>query len=69
MFDIATAQPVATFCQQNVDCCPQLYVDDSAPAEQRIVLTDDFGSQVRMSAGQFADLLAQAKSGALDTVV
>jgi hypothetical protein len=33
------------------------------------VLTDDFGSQVRMSAAQFGDLLAQAKSGALDAVI
>ncbi|HEX6403066.1 MAG TPA: hypothetical protein VF003_07905 [Pseudonocardiaceae bacterium] len=69
MFDISTAQPLATFCNQ-CDCgCPQLFVDESAPPEQRVVLTDDFGSRVRMSAAQFGDLLAQAKSGALDTVV
>jgi hypothetical protein len=62
-------QPVATFCGQ-CDCgCPQLYVDEAAPADQRIVLTDDFGSHVRLSAEQFADLLAQAKSGALDAIV
>ncbi|MGH3793628.1 MAG: hypothetical protein ACRDSP_01930 [Pseudonocardiaceae bacterium] len=68
MLDVTTAQPLATFCK---DCaaCPQLYVDESAPAEQRIVLTDDFGSRVRMSAEQFADMVAQAKSGALDTIV
>jgi hypothetical protein len=36
---------------------PALFVDESAPAEQRIVLTDDFGSQVRMSAGQFSESL------------
>ncbi|MGH3932246.1 MAG: hypothetical protein ACRDTF_19975 [Pseudonocardiaceae bacterium] len=71
MFDVTTAQPLATFCTtKNCGCgCPQLYVDDSAPAEQRIVLTDDFGAQVRMSAGQFADIVAQAKSGKLDTVI
>lgn len=68
MFDITTAQPLATFCK-DCHCCPQLFVDDSAPPEQRIVLTDDFGSQVRMSAAQFGDLLAQAKSGALDSVI
>ncbi|MBA2473970.1 MAG: hypothetical protein H0V41_17710 [Pseudonocardiales bacterium] len=68
MFDITTAQPIATFCK---DCseCPQLFVDESAPPEQRIVLTDDFGSHVRMSAGQFSDIVAQAKSGALDTII
>jgi hypothetical protein len=69
MFDITTAQPLATFCEKCSCGCPQLFVDESAPPEQRVVLTDDFGSQVRMSAGQFGDLLAQAKSGALDTVI
>jgi hypothetical protein len=69
MLDISTAQPLATFCGDCGCGCPQLFVDESAPPEQRVVLTDDFGSRVRMSAAQFGDLLAQAKSGALDTVV
>lgn len=62
-------QPVATFCDKCSCGCPQLFVDESAPSEQRIVLTDDFGSQVRMSTEQFGDLLSQAKSGALDTII
>lgn len=33
--------------------CPQLFVDESAPAERRIVITDDFGQRVEMSADQF----------------
>ncbi|MGB7795968.1 MAG: hypothetical protein WBL53_06890 [Pseudonocardiaceae bacterium] len=69
MIDITTAQPLATFCGDCNCGCPQLFVDESAPPEQRIVLTDDFGSDVRMSAGQFGDLLAQAKNGALDTII
>ena len=69
MLDISTAQPLATFCGDCGCGCPQLFVDESAPPEQRVVLTDDFGSRVRMSAAQFGDLLAQAKSGALDTVI
>jgi hypothetical protein len=69
MLDITTRLPVATFCGECNCGCPQLFVDESAPPEQRVVLTDDFGSQVRMSTGQFADLLAQAKSGTLDTVI
>lgn len=69
MFDITAAQPLATFCGECGCGCPQLFVDESAPAEQRVVLTDDFGSQVRMSAGQFSDLVAQAKSGSLDSVI
>lgn len=69
MLDTTTAQPVATFCGECQCGCPQLFVDESAPPEQRVVLTDDFGSRVRMSAAQFGDLLAQAKSGVLDTVI
>jgi hypothetical protein len=69
MLDISTAQPLATFCGDCNCGCPQLFVDESAPPEQRVVLTDDFGSRVRMSTTQFGDLLAQAKSGALDAVI
>jgi hypothetical protein len=69
MLDISTAQPLATFCGDCGCGCPQLFVDESAPPEQRVVLTDDFGSRVRLSAAQFGDLLAQAKSGVLDTVL
>ncbi len=69
MFDITTAQPLATFCSECSCGCPQLFIDETAPPEQRIILTDDFGSRVRMSAEQFGDLLGQAKSGALDTVI
>ncbi|HYZ36055.1 MAG TPA: hypothetical protein VE673_04930 [Pseudonocardiaceae bacterium] len=69
MLDLPTAQPLATFCGDCGCGCPQLFVDESAPPEQRVVLTDDFGSRVRMSTAQFGDLLAQAKSGALDAVI
>jgi hypothetical protein len=68
MSTIDPLQPLATFCGECGCGCPQLFVDESAPADQRIVLTDDFGSRVRMSTAQFADMVAQAKSGALDTV-
>jgi hypothetical protein len=71
MFDITTAQPLASFCDtKNCGCgCPQLFVDESAPPERRVVLTDGFGSQLRMSTAQSSDLIAQAKSGALDTLI
>jgi hypothetical protein len=73
MFDITTAQPLATFCEDQCGCgdsnCPQLFIDESAPPEQRVVLTDDFGSQIRMSVAQFGDLITQAKSGTLDTII
>ncbi|MGH3853142.1 MAG: hypothetical protein ACRDR6_06520 [Pseudonocardiaceae bacterium] len=70
MFDITTAQPLATFCGTCNKCdCPQLFIDESAPPEQRIVLADDFGAQVRMSAAQFGDIITQAKSGTLDSII
>ncbi|SEL53386.1 hypothetical protein [Streptacidiphilus jiangxiensis] len=60
-------EPVATFCG-NCDCgCPQLFVDPSAPAERRVVLTDDFGQRIQMSADQFASLVEEAKAGHLDS--
>ncbi|WP_405547604.1 hypothetical protein OG478_52140 [Streptomyces phaeochromogenes] len=59
-------EPIATFCGE-CDCgCPQLFLDPGAPEDKRVRITDDFGQQVQMSAEQFADLVAQAKAGALD---
>ena len=68
MTDLAALEPLATFCG-NCDCgCPQLFVDPDAPAEQRVVITDDFGQQIRMSADQFSSLVDEAKSGRLDAI-
>ena len=62
-------QHVTTFCG-NCDCgCPELFVDDEAPPERRVVLTDDFGQLVQMSVAQLKVLVADVKSGALDEVV
>lgn len=62
----ANATPLATFCG-NCNCgCPQLFLDPTAPEDERVWLTDDFGQQIQMSEGQFRDLIAQAKAGALD---
>ncbi|MFH0515653.1 hypothetical protein ACHBTE_00535 [Streptomyces sp. M41] len=61
-------EPVATFCG-NCNCgCPELFVDPAAPADRRVVLTDDFGQRVQMSADQFTNLIEDAKSGKLDGV-
>ncbi|MCX5107792.1 hypothetical protein OOK13_04525 [Streptomyces sp. NBC_00378] len=69
MTDLGSMEPVATFCGK-CDCgCPQLFVDDTAPAEQRIVITDDFGHRIRMSADQFGSIVEDAKAGKLDSVV
>jgi hypothetical protein len=40
-----------------------------APAERRIVITDDFGQRIQMSHEQLRDLVADVKNGVLDTVV
>ncbi|MFF2197476.1 hypothetical protein [Streptomyces sp. NPDC058157] len=68
MTDISSLQPVATFCGK-CDCgCPQLFVDEAAPADRRVVITDDFGQRVQMSADQFGSLIEDAKAGKLDSV-
>ncbi|MFF3861461.1 hypothetical protein [Streptomyces sp. NPDC002209] len=68
MTDISSLQPVATFCGK-CDCgCPQLFIDESAPADRRVVITDDFGQKVQMSADQFGSIIEDAKAGKLDSV-
>ncbi|MFF7358671.1 MULTISPECIES: hypothetical protein [Streptomyces] len=68
MTDISGLEPVATFCG-NCNCgCPQLFVDPSATDDRRIILTDDFGQRVRMSADQFSSIVADAKAGKLDGI-
>jgi hypothetical protein len=56
----------AVLCGQCSCGCPELFVDHEAPADQQIVITDDFGQRVQMSADQFAVLIEQARSGQLD---
>jgi hypothetical protein len=60
---------VATFCG-NCDCgCPEVYLAEQAPAERRVVITDDFEQRVEMSLEQLAVLVSDIKSGALDTLL
>jgi hypothetical protein len=60
---------LATFCGQCSCGCPEVFVDDTAPDERRVIITDDFGQRVEMSLDQFADLVDQAKAGRLDAAV
>ncbi len=60
---------IATFCGKCSCGCPELFVDDTAPPEQRVVITDDFGQRIRMSLEQLADLVADVRSGVLDEVL
>jgi hypothetical protein len=55
----------ARLCGQCSCGCPELFVDHQAPPERRIVITDDFGQQVQMSADQFTVLVEEARSGRL----
>ena len=45
---------------------PELLVDQEAPPERRIVITDDFGQRVQMSVDQLRVLIDEARSGRLD---
>jgi len=59
----------ARLCGQCSCGCPELFVDHEAPTERKIVITDDFGQRVQMSADQFSVLIEDARSGRLDETV
>lgn len=70
------ARPVPTaLCSITVFCgdcncgCPELFLDREAEEPRRIVLADDFGQHVQMSLDQLAQLVRDAKSGALDELI
>ncbi|WP_018331258.1 hypothetical protein [Actinomycetospora chiangmaiensis] len=67
--DTTGLQHVATFCGQCNCGCPELYLDPAADDDRRVVITDDFGQRIRMSLGQLADLVADARNGVLDEVL
>lgn len=60
---------IATFCGQCNCGCPELFVDESAAPEKRIVITDDFGQRIQMSVGQLTDLVADIRRGVLDEIL
>jgi hypothetical protein len=60
---------IATFCGQCNCGCPELFVDDTAVPEKRIVITDDFGQRIQMSVGQLTDLVADIRKGVLDEIL
>lgn len=57
---------IATFCGQCNCGCPELFIDESADEERRVVITDDFGSSIRMSLAQLHVLVSDVKDGVLD---
>lgn len=60
---------IAVLCGQCNCGCPELFVDHAAPPERRIIITDDFGQRVQMSADQFQVLIEEARSGRLERQV
>ena len=63
---IPSLRHVATFCNSCSCGCPELFVNESAPEERRIVITDDFGQRIEMSVEQLRDLVHDVKVGVLD---
>jgi len=60
---------IAVLCG-NCNCgCPELFVDHAAAEDRRIVITDDFGQRVQMSADQLLTLIEEARSGRLDEAI
>jgi hypothetical protein len=60
---------IAVLCG-NCSCgCPELFIDHTAAEDRRIVITDDFGQRVQMSAQQLLALIEEARSGRLDEAV
>jgi hypothetical protein len=63
------ARHVLTFCGKCNCGCPELLVDHEAPAERRIVLTDDFGQRVQMSVEQLQIIVDEARAGRITELV
>ena len=60
---------IAVLCG-NCNCgCPELFIDQAAAEDRRIVITDDFGQRVQMSADQLLALIEEARSGRLDEAI
>lgn len=56
---------ILVLCGQCNCGCPELLMDQEAPPERKIVITDDFGQRVQMSVEQLLVLADEAKSGRL----
>lgn len=57
-------QPVLRLCS-SCSSCPELHVDDAAPVERQVRITDDFGQKVEMSKESLRVLLDASKNGTL----
>jgi len=66
---ISAMAHLATFCGSCSCGCPELYLDEAAPPERRVVIIDDFGQRIQMSREQLHDLISDVKSGVLDRLL
>ncbi|WP_261576248.1 hypothetical protein [Frankia gtarii] len=64
-----SSRHVLTFCGKCSCGCPELFVDHTAPAERRIVLTDDFGQRIQMSVEQLQVIVDEARAGRITELV
>jgi len=64
--NIGSLTSIMALCGQCSCGCPELFIDEAAESERRIVITDDFGQRVQMSVDQFQVLVEEARSGRLD---
>jgi hypothetical protein len=69
MDDTERLTRLVLLCGQCSCGCPELFVDHEAPPERRILITDDFGQRVQMSADQLQVLIDEARTGRLDEMV
>ena len=67
--DASRLTHVATFCGQCSCGCPELLVDPQADESRRVVITDDFGQQIRMSLDQLDVIVDDARRGVLDELL
>lgn len=67
--DTTGLRHVATFCGQCNCGCPELYLDEGAPEDRRVVITDDFGRHIRMSVTQLRAIVDDARAGVLDELI
>lgn len=60
---------IATFCGQCNCGCPEVFIDDAAEPDRRVVITDDFGQRIQLSLDQLRVLVDDVRAGVLDEVL
>jgi hypothetical protein len=69
MHDATGLTRIAILCGSCNCGCPELFIDHAAAEDRRIVITDDFGQRVQMSADQLLALIEEVRSGRLDEAI